>query len=101
MRDRDRANKNEIEIFVFSVTSNDFPHDMLLLIFSLKIGAAHPLSGYQRDVVDGTGYGLNRNGSTIDSRIATSQVKPPKLREGPDRGEPRTGYQEALRQLQH
>jgi hypothetical protein len=40
MRDRDRANKNEIEIFVFSVTSNDFPHDMLLLIFSLKIGAA-------------------------------------------------------------
>ena len=40
MRDRDRANKNEIEIFVFSVTSNDFSHDMLLLIFSLKIGAA-------------------------------------------------------------
>ena len=40
MRDRDRANKNEIEIFVFSVTSNDFPHDMLLLIFSLKIGVA-------------------------------------------------------------
>ena len=40
MRDRDRANKNEIEISVFSVTSNDFPHDMLLLIFSLKIGAA-------------------------------------------------------------
>ena len=40
MRDRDRANKNEIEIFVFSVTSNDFPHDVLLLIFSLKIGAA-------------------------------------------------------------
>jgi hypothetical protein len=32
VRDRDRAN-NEIEIFVFSVTSNDFPHDMLLLIF--------------------------------------------------------------------
>ena len=31
MRDRDRANKNEIEIFVFSVTSNDFPHDMLTL----------------------------------------------------------------------
>jgi len=25
--------------------SNDFPHDVLLLIFSLKIGAAHP---YQR-----------------------------------------------------
>jgi hypothetical protein len=40
MRERDRANKNEIEIFIFSVTSNDFPHDMLLLIFSLKIGAA-------------------------------------------------------------
>ena len=40
MRDRDRANKNEIEISVFSVTSNDFPHDMLLRIFSLKIGAA-------------------------------------------------------------
>ena len=50
-------------------------------------------------VVDGTGYGLNRNGSTIDSRLATSQLKPPKLCEGPDRGEPRTGYQEALRQL--
>jgi hypothetical protein len=33
MRDKDRANKNEIEIFVFGVTSNDFPHDMLLLIF--------------------------------------------------------------------
>jgi hypothetical protein len=40
MRDRDRANKNKIEIFVFSVSSNDFPHDMLLLIFLLKIGAA-------------------------------------------------------------
>ena len=38
MRDKDRANKNEIEIFVFSVTSNDFPHDMHLLIFSSKIG---------------------------------------------------------------
>src|SRR6516225_2774925 len=36
MRDRDRANKNEIETFVFSVTLNEFPHDMLLLIFSLK-----------------------------------------------------------------
>jgi hypothetical protein len=35
-----RVNKNGIEIFVFSVTSNDFPHDMLLLIFSSKIGAA-------------------------------------------------------------
>ena len=33
MRDRDRANKDEIEIFVFSVTSNDFPHYMLLLTF--------------------------------------------------------------------
>ena len=94
IRDRDRANKNEIEIFVCSVTSNDF-HDMLLLIFSLKIGAVR-LSAV---VVDATGYGLNRNGSTIDSRLATSQVKPPKLREGPDRGKPRTGYQEALRQL--
>ena len=40
MRDRDRANKNVIEIFVFSVTSNDFPHDVLLLIFSFKIGVA-------------------------------------------------------------
>ena len=40
MRDRDRANKNEIEIFAFSVTSNDFPHEMLLLIFSSKISAA-------------------------------------------------------------
>jgi hypothetical protein len=27
MRDRDRANENEIEIFVLSVTSNDFFHD--------------------------------------------------------------------------
>jgi hypothetical protein len=47
-------------------------------------------------VVDGTCYGLKCNGSTIDSRLATSQV-PPKLREGPDRGEPRTRYQETLR----
>jgi hypothetical protein len=39
MRDRDRANKNEIEIFVFSVTSNDFPHDMLLLTFSSNLGS--------------------------------------------------------------
>src|SRR5262249_23989583 len=31
IRDRDRANKNEIETFVFSVTLNDFPRDMLLL----------------------------------------------------------------------
>ena len=58
MRDRDRANKNEIEIFVFSVTSNDFPHDVLLLIFSLKMPSV------SAGVVDGTGYGLNRNGST-------------------------------------
>ena len=35
MRDRDRANKNKIEIFVFSVSSNDFPHDMLLHIARL------------------------------------------------------------------
>ena len=40
VRDGDRANKNEIEIFVSSVTLNDFPHDMLQLISSLKIGAA-------------------------------------------------------------
>jgi hypothetical protein len=40
MRDRDRANKNEIEIFVFSVTSNDFPHDMLLLTFVPASSAA-------------------------------------------------------------
>jgi hypothetical protein len=39
MRDRDRANKNEIEIFVFSVTSNDFPHDKLLLTFSSNLGS--------------------------------------------------------------
>src|SRR5260370_37284794 len=39
MRDRDRGNKNEIEIFVFSVTSNDFPHDMLLLTFSSNLGS--------------------------------------------------------------
>jgi hypothetical protein len=39
MRDRNRANKNEIEIFVFSVTSNDFPHDMLLLTFSSNLGS--------------------------------------------------------------
>src|SRR6516164_6439774 len=68
MRDRDRANKNEIEIFVFSVTSNDFPHDMLLLSFFIENRRCHPLSGYQAVLVGGTGYGLNRNGSTIDSR---------------------------------
>ena len=39
MRDRDRANKNKTEIFVFSVTSNDFPHDMLLLTFSSNLGS--------------------------------------------------------------
>ena len=48
MSDRDRANKNEIEIFVFSVTSNDFPHDMLLFIFFIENRRCHPLSGYQR-----------------------------------------------------
>ena len=37
MRDRDRADKNEIEILVFSVTSNDFPHDMLLLSAAIRI----------------------------------------------------------------
>jgi hypothetical protein len=31
--------QNEIEIFVFSVTSNDFPHDMLLLTFSSNLGS--------------------------------------------------------------
>ena len=40
MRHRDRANKSEIEIFVFSVTSNYIPHDTLPLVFSLKIDAA-------------------------------------------------------------
>jgi hypothetical protein len=30
MRDRDRANENEIAIFVFSITTKHFPHDMLL-----------------------------------------------------------------------
>jgi hypothetical protein len=29
-RDRHRANKNEIAIFVFSVTAKDFPHGVLL-----------------------------------------------------------------------
>jgi hypothetical protein len=47
IRDGDRANKNEIEIFVFSVTSNDFPHDMLLLIFT-ENRRCNPLSGCQR-----------------------------------------------------
>jgi hypothetical protein len=40
MRDRDRANMNEIEIVVFSVTSNDFPHYMLLLTFAPARSAA-------------------------------------------------------------
>jgi hypothetical protein len=56
MRDRDRANKNEIEIFVFSVTSNYIPHDMLLLIFSLK-SALPSAVGVSAVVVDETGYG--------------------------------------------
>ncbi len=30
MRDRDGANNNEVAIFVFSVATKDFPHDMLL-----------------------------------------------------------------------
>jgi hypothetical protein len=34
MRDGDRANKNEIGIFVSSVTSNDFPHAMPLTAFT-------------------------------------------------------------------
>jgi hypothetical protein len=58
MRDRDRANKNEMEIFVFSVTSNDFPHEMLLLIFSLKIDLPSAVR-VSALVVDGTGYGLS------------------------------------------
>jgi hypothetical protein len=57
MRSKDRANKNEIEIFVFSVTPNDFPHDMLLLILSLKIGAAIRCQGLTI-MVDWTGTGL-------------------------------------------
>ena len=44
MRDKDRANKNKIEIFVFSVTSNDFPHHMLLLIFSSKLIALYAVA---------------------------------------------------------
>jgi hypothetical protein len=36
MRDRDRANKSEIEIFVFSVTSKDFPRHMLTLAYRFK-----------------------------------------------------------------
>jgi len=30
MRDRDRANKNEIAVLAFGVTTKDIPHDMLL-----------------------------------------------------------------------
>jgi hypothetical protein len=30
MRNRNRANENEIAVFVFSVTTKHFPHDMLL-----------------------------------------------------------------------
>ena len=45
MRDRDRANMNEIEIVVFSVTSNDFPHHMLLLTFVPTRSAARTTSG--------------------------------------------------------
>jgi hypothetical protein len=43
-------------------------------------------------------YGLNRKGSTIDSRLATSQVHPNCAK---DRtvAETRIGYQETLRQL--
>jgi hypothetical protein len=46
MGDRDRANKNEIEIFVFSVTSNDFPHDMLLLTLASNISIVLARRGY-------------------------------------------------------
>ena len=42
MRDRDRANKNEIEIFVFSVTSNDFPHDAVRVSAVVVDGQAQP-----------------------------------------------------------
>ena len=52
MRDKDRANKNEIEIFVFSVTSNDFPHDVLLLIFSSKLGPSYRIVG-SRSLIEG------------------------------------------------
>lgn len=34
LRDSDRANKNEIQIFVPSITSNDFPHEMLVTAFT-------------------------------------------------------------------
>ena len=60
MRDRDRANNNEIEILVFSVTSNDFPHDMLVPHFFIENRRYHPLSAVSAVVVDGTGYGPMR-----------------------------------------
>lgn len=41
MRDRYRANKNESQIFVFCVTSHDFPHDMLLLALLQRKFARH------------------------------------------------------------
>ena len=40
--------------------------------FSFSVGRGGQLSGRQCHR-----YGLNRNGSTIDSRLATSRVKPP------------------------
>jgi hypothetical protein len=45
LRHRDRANKDEIEIFVSSVTSNNFPHGMLLLRINVKpplVGLTYP-----------------------------------------------------------
>jgi len=36
MRDGDRADKNEIAIFVFSKPAKDFPHDVLLMIKNLS-----------------------------------------------------------------
>ena len=42
MRDRDRANKNEIGILTSSVTSNDFPHAMLLIALT----QVHPFRAY-------------------------------------------------------
>ena len=41
----------------------------------------------------------DRGRSTIDSRVTTSQVKHPNYAKDPDRGQTRTGHQEALRQL--
>src|SRR6516165_9840049 len=45
MRDRDRANKNEIEIFVFSVTSNDLPRGYAPAHLFIENRRCHPLSG--------------------------------------------------------